>query len=405
MEGLFPASDLVARRSAPSLVARCGLCKLSKGCKSPKMKPDGQGLGRILIVGEAPGEQEDEQGKPFVGRSGDLLQSVLAKCGLKDFRKECWFTNALICRPPNNVIQDNRAVDYCRPNLINTIERLKPEIIIPLGSTAVKSLIGWVWKEDPGSISRWVGWRIPCQKLNAWICPTYHPSYILRADERKGERKLLDLFWEDHLDRAVNLPGRPWDTVPEYNSKVELVHEPQKAADAVADFVVGGRAVSFDFETDRLKPDDLGATILCASVSDGERTISFPWQGPVIQAMKALITSDIPKVGWSSKFESRWCKRILGVWPKNWIWDGLLAAHLLDNRRHICSLKFQAFVSLGVDSYDDNIKVHMTSESSNLPNKLKQNVSLDKLLLYCGLDSLYEMLVGRQQMKQLRMEP
>src|SRR5690554_1278964 len=174
-KGFFPESTLISKPPL-SLIPKCGACGLHKTCQSPKMPPSGKGRRKVLIVGEAPGAHEDEQGVQFVGKAGQFLQERLNELGVR-MRTDCYITNALICRPPGNKIENKNAVDYCRPNLLRTLEEVEPHTVVLLGGTAVRSLVGALWKEDVGPLERWVGWNIPCTKPNVWICPTYHPSY------------------------------------------------------------------------------------------------------------------------------------------------------------------------------------------------------------------------------------
>src|SRR6185503_19587936 len=114
MKGFF-AVDEFLERPAVGLVPRCGACGLLKTCESPKMAPYGKGKRGVLIVGEAPGQSEDERGRPFVGKSGQFLRGTLEGLGF-DMDRYAWTTNALICRPPNNQTPDNKRISYCRPN-------------------------------------------------------------------------------------------------------------------------------------------------------------------------------------------------------------------------------------------------------------------------------------------------
>jgi hypothetical protein len=150
-----------------------------------------------------------------------------------------------------------------------------------------------------------------------------------------------------------------------------------------------------------LKPDSKGAEIVCCSFSDGRVSYSYPWHGDAIRATDELLTeSDVPKIGFSSKFEQRWTLKEFGKSVRNWVWDGMLAAHLLDNRPNICSLSFQEFALLGYESHKD-IKPFLESKGSNLPNRIRE-VPLEKLLCYSALDSLVEWKVAQVQMKQLQ---
>src|SRR5690606_23623431 len=143
MAGFFPASQLQVAKAPPSLAPQCGACGLFKTCKSPKMPVSGKGRREILVVAEAPGKDEDDRGIQLVGESGQLLERAMRKAGV-DMRKDCWLTNSLICRPPNNRMPTKQEIDYCRPNLLKTIKELDPKVIILLGGSAVRSLIGYL---------------------------------------------------------------------------------------------------------------------------------------------------------------------------------------------------------------------------------------------------------------------
>lgn len=399
MNGFFAVNDSTAKVPL-SLLPACGTCGLFRNCQSPKMKVYGQGRRNIMLIGEAPGRVEDEQGKPFRGASGQLAKETLRKFDV-DMDRDCWIINAARCRPANNKLP-TKAIEHCRPLTIKDVTELKPEVIILLGGSAIKSLIGWVWKEDCGKPSRWDGWRIPCQQLNAWICPTWHPAYLLhknaygREDEGNAVRKLM---FERHVGAACELEGRPWDTVPDYKSKVRIVYDPDEAARLIDAMAAGNKPVAFDIETSMVKPEHDDAFIHSASVSDGKLSVAFPWHGAAIEAMKRFVISDVPKIGYNTKFESRWVKRKLGVWVNNWVWDGMLAAHVLDNRPDICGLAFQEFVLLG-HSHKDEMSQWLRSEGSSTVNRIKE-APLDRILLYCGLDSLVEHKVAMKQAKQM----
>jgi len=399
MNGFFHASELTTVRAQPTLIPHCGACKLYRTCKSPKMKPNGKGKLGILIVGEAPGSDEDIQNKQFVGTSGQMLQLSLSKIGI-DMWRDCIVTNAAVCRPPNNKLPA-RAVEYCRPNLRKAIEQYKPKSIILLGAKPVQSLIGWLWKEDPGPIGRWAGWCIPSQRLNCWISPTWHPAYLKRQEKIKGYAVLERMFTK-HLKVACRKTERPWKEVPDYKSQVTRIYEVNEAAKHIRQFIKNNKPIAWDLETLTLKPDGPLAEIYSCAVSDGTATIAYPWHGEAIKATKELLVSDVPKIGYNMKFEHRWILKTLGCRVRNWIWDGMLAAHVIDNRPGICGLKFQAFALLGADSYNDVVAPYLTSENGNTRNRIKE-LNLDKVLTYNGMDALLEYKVAQIQSKKLGM--
>jgi uracil-DNA glycosylase len=389
-------------RSLPVL-ADCHACGTHKRCRSPKMLPVGKGNRKILILSDRPGREEDRQGKPYVGSTGRYLAEVIRKVGY-DLREDCVASNAIICYSDSDNI--DKEVMHCQPNVVDLVQRLKPEIIIPAGQQAVKSLLGWVWRENVGEISRWVGFQIPSQKLNAWICPTWNPAYLLRSQSKNGGKldPILERLFEQHVASAFALEGRPWKTIPDYNKGIELLYSPAEAASAIRSFMEAGKPVAFDYETTMLKPDSQDARIFCCSISDGKRTIAYPWLGEAVQATSELLRSDVPKWGWSCKFEERWTRRILGHGVCNWKWDGMVNAHLIDNRGGVTSLKFQAFVEFGIDAYDAEVKPYLEGKGSNVPNRVFQ-APLAAVLRYCAIDSLMEFKCCRKQMRDLGMTP
>jgi uracil-DNA glycosylase family 4 len=395
MEGFFSGLELPTVREPPSLVARCGACGLYKNCHSPKMVVSGKGRRKIMLIGEAPGEQEDERGRQFVGDSGQKLRAVLRKVGL-DPDNDCWFHNSLSCRPPKNRTPSDAEIEYCRPLVLKAINELQPNVIVLLGGSPARSVIGHLWREDVGGISTLAGWRIPGRKPNAWICPTYHPAYLLRMND-----PVLELDFEEHLRAAAAFVAPPWRNPPDWRKRVQIIHDPEEARKHLVMFIAFGRPVSFDYETDRLKPDHPDAHIVCASVSDGDTTIAFPWAGAAVDEMKILLQSKIPKYGFNAKFETRWTRRILRVDVKNWAWDGMLAAHILDNRARITSLKFQLFVNFGQEDYASHIKPYLEGMGGSGRNRINE-VPLDDLLLYCGIDSYGEHRLAQLQMGYMK---
>ena len=122
-----------------SEVIGCPLCKLSRSRRNA-VPGDGQLSSKIMFVGEAPGKNEDEQGKPFVGAAGMILNQALEKAGIK--RAEVFITNVVKCRPPGNRVPENDERSICRQYLDRQISLIEPKIICILGSTAYSSILG-----------------------------------------------------------------------------------------------------------------------------------------------------------------------------------------------------------------------------------------------------------------------
>lgn len=397
MDGGFFTSDELSSSRLPliSLLPECGSCGLYKGCHSPKMSVSGKGKRGILIIGEAPGATEDERNVQFVGDAGQILRSTLRRLGI-DPNEDCWFTNSLICRPPKNRTPTSREVDYCRPNLIATIKDLNPTTIVPLGGTAVDSLLPYIWKPDSGStITQWAGWKIPVQNINTWVVPSYYPSFLGRMND-----PVLNREFEKHLAFVAAITDRPWPNgPPDFEGMVDVVLSPKEAVDRLGLMMSFDTPIAFDFETNMLKPDSDKARIVCCSVSDGKFTIAYPWAGKAIDLTYYLLTSNREKLGYNLKFEDRWFRKEFGVGVTNWKHCGMVGSHVLDGRAKITSLKFQAFVQYGMPPYDEHIKPYLESEGGdNVPNRIDE-VPISKLLLYCGIDSALEWYIARKQRK------
>lgn len=404
--GLFERRELQTLELPPSLTPKCGSCGIYKmGCKSPKMPYSGEGRRKILILAEAPGEEEDRQGKQLVGNSGQELARILRRVGI-DMRRDCWLENSLMCRPPKNVIPHEHAVADCRPHVIKTITELKPEVIIPLGGVACGSLLGWLWKDKVGGIYRWAGYRIPHRGLNAWICPTFHPSYLLHSKD-----VVLDRYFANHLEAASKLKGRPYKSnIQSDEDFCDLFLDTTEAAEVIrhvtADAAKHKQLVAFDYETTTLKPQGPYAELYTASIAVTEYgtgtdfAFAFPWQGKVVPAMRELLSDcKVAKVAHNKKIEAAWTLHFLKVRIAGRFKDTCTTAHALENGgkgRPVTGLKFQAFVKFGIDSYNDDMEQYLKSEGGNTPNRIKQ-AKLKDVLLYNALDSLYTLKLARVQ--------
>lgn len=414
----FSESTLLQTKRVRSSVPKCSLCKLYKTCNSPKMPVSGRGKKKILIVAEAPGKNEDEQGIQLVGVTGSFLEERLDDLGI-NMRRDCWLTNSVICRPENNRTPTDDELEWCRPNLTKTIEELKPVVILTIGKAALHSLLLDMWQgQKTGPMARWAGWKIPCRDLNTWICPTYHPSYVMREEREAKSGTAIRSVWIRHLEQAIRIKKRPYKKKPkDLREKIELLYDEKEIVKRLKKCTLSDKPIAFDFETNMLKPDHADADIVCASVCwNGKETIAFPWQGEdVVHAFYWLMKSSCPKIGFNCKFEDRWShvkiepefQQSLGeMFPtegvSEWHWDGMNMAHLIDNRPDICSLEFQNFVMLGISPYSFHISRFLEAKGSYTLNSIKK-VDLRDLLLYCGLDSLSTYMLANKQRKILGM--
>ena len=137
---------------------------------------------RFVMVGEAPGAEEDRIGEPFVGPAGQLLDKILVATGIP--REQVYILNTIKCRPPGNRVPNESEVENCRPFFESQLEILQPDYIICWGATAVRAILGTT--ESIGRLRGRFHWY-----KKAKVVVTYHPSYLLRAPEAKK------LTWED----------------------------------------------------------------------------------------------------------------------------------------------------------------------------------------------------------------
>lgn len=200
-----------ATRPLPVLaeaVATCTKCGLA-ATRTSTVFARGNPEAKLCFIGEAPGQDEDEQGLPFVGRAGQLLDKMIVAMGL-DPAKDVYVCNIIKCRPPGNRKPEPDEIATCIPYLHEQIENVKPQVIVALGNTAVAALLGTTLgiTKVRGSWKLYKG-RIP-------VMPTYHPSYLLRASEQQAEAKKQ--AWEDlqavmkHLGLAA--PKAPGPKAP-----------------------------------------------------------------------------------------------------------------------------------------------------------------------------------------------
>jgi len=169
----------------------CQRCPLSKTRKSLVFGV-GNPAARLILVGEAPGREEDERGEPFVGEAGRLLDRILLAMGLQ--RDEVYICNVLKCRPPNNRDPESVEVATCEPFLKQQLAAIRPELIVALGRFAIQTLL-----QTKAPISKLRGtWQayegIP-------LMPTYHPAYLLRNPLGKRE------VWADMRQVMQRLRG------------------------------------------------------------------------------------------------------------------------------------------------------------------------------------------------------
>jgi len=172
-------------------VEGCKACDLHK-FRTKVVVGEGEPEAELVFVGEGPGEEEDLQGRPFVGPAGKLLDRIISAMGFS--RQEVFIGNVVKCRPPGNRIPRPEEVEACSPFLFRQLRAISPKVICALGAVAAQTLLSS--SEPIGKLrGRFHDWE------GIAVMPTFHPSYLLRNPERKRE------VWED-MKQILGLLGR-----------------------------------------------------------------------------------------------------------------------------------------------------------------------------------------------------
>jgi DNA polymerase len=188
------ASDHAALAELEKEVRACTRCALHR-FRTKAVPGEGNPSAELMFIGEGPGRDEDLQGRPFVGRAGQLLRKIIAAMTFRE--DEVYIANMVKCRPPENRVPHHEEVEACSPYLLRQIELIRPRVIVTLGKTPTDYFApgreGMTARR--GKFGEYRG--IP-------VMPTFHPSYLVRNE---GNRELKRMVWED-MQKVMALLGR-----------------------------------------------------------------------------------------------------------------------------------------------------------------------------------------------------
>jgi DNA polymerase len=184
------ADDRVAKLQviADDIGPNCQRCKLARLGRKQIVFGTGDPNAELMLIGEGPGADEDEQGLPFVGRAGQLLNNMIAAMGLK--REQVYIANIVKCRPPGNRTPERDECDTCSPFLMRQIRVIRPKVIVALGATAAKNLLAV--NDSMASLrGRFYDFSPPRilgeEAFDCKLAVTYHPAFLLRDPRQKAE--------------------------------------------------------------------------------------------------------------------------------------------------------------------------------------------------------------------------
>ncbi len=172
----------------------CKLCGLHK-LRTKAVPGEGNRSAEVMFIGEAPGRDEDLQGRPFVGRAGQLLRKIIVAMTFRE--DEVYITNIVKCRPPDNRVPNREEEEACWPYLVRQIELIRPRVIVTLGKTPADTFV-----PDRGGMTARRGRFGEYHGIP--VMPTFHPAYLIRNE---GNRELKRMVWED-MKKVMALVGR-----------------------------------------------------------------------------------------------------------------------------------------------------------------------------------------------------
>jgi len=176
-------------------VLGCRKCGLAEG-RTHAVPGEGPAGAELMFIGEGPGRDEDHQGRPFVGRAGQLLTKIIEAMTFS--RSQVYIANIVKCRPPDNRVPRGNEVEACRPYILRQIEIIKPKVIVTLGKTAIDAFVPGLtggMTSIRGQFREWNGIR---------IMPTFHPAYLIRNE---GDKTIKRMVWED-MQQVMTALGR-----------------------------------------------------------------------------------------------------------------------------------------------------------------------------------------------------
>lgn len=347
----------------------------------------------ILFIGEAPGADEDREGTPFVGRSGQMLRRAIEEYITST--TSVGITNVVRCRPPRNRDPGKTEIQACSPDLVREIEARKPKVVVCLGNHSLNFLTGQT------GIMSFTGKVLACTRpefpdLKVVAC--LHPAFVLRFDHE------LDRFVA-----SIEVADRVFAGTYEEKQGAGVYHTLTTLDDVdalLSAFKEDGVPTSFDTETGHLKwwKDDF-PPLLCLSFSNESGTgftVPFdhqesPWRvggereherPMLVRILQDFFESDLPKRAQNGKFDRNHIRMHLGVVPRNTI--DTMAAHLtIDETKRSHGLDKLTFAYSGMGGYDAELELFKKRNKEADPERggSYANIPGDILFVYAAMDA------------------
>jgi len=400
----------------------CVKCTLFKTCKNPMIAVTGKGKKKILIVNEHPGSISDSEGVGFMDMGDQHLEKVLKTLGI-NMKEDCWLTYSNTCRPPK--VGDSKRqkitvkqIRCCRPQLMETIEKLKPKAIWLLGNNSLVSMLDGRLKYL--TVNRFERHLIPDQHFKTHLISIYGPNFLYRRnkDNRMEIDKSLNEMFNRQLKFAIDsLKVKEFPNYNKLKENITCYYTFQEIINLLSRVYENNNRMIYDYETSGTKPYRPGHRIESVSLAIKEEGInkaySFPLQRADLWTKKQLeeITDlwtlilaekDIKLVAHNAKFEELWGRVLLDTEGEGWEACTMNTAHILDSRQKYCALKFQTYLNFGIIGYDWEIAHYLEAKPGEEFNTI-HDAPLPQLLKYGAYDSLFTAeLFDKQQFKLSR---
>lgn len=331
----------------------CKACSLYKSCKSPNIKPAGPDTSPILLIGEAPGHEEDIANSPFIGRSGEELNNALRAAGLS--RDSILITNTCRCYPKQNSNKkpSNQQWKKCvKTHLLPLISRVRPKIIVTVGGYALEALTGLKGIMHRQNVA------FKSLRYNCLILPVIHPAKILRGGNEDDRKSFIEGICKI---RKLLKTGEPEFDYGDYHTISDLAK-----LDSLYRYVQDRKYFCFDIECLSLdirnKENKLTSFSFAVQeresfilpfldMEDRDKTYAIKWLRSILQ------DKTINKIAQNMKFDSGYMKGQFGIDTENWHSDTMLAHFLLDEtkKRHgLSSMTWKYIPRLG--GYDSTVE-------------------------------------------------
>jgi DNA polymerase-1 len=357
------------------------------------MEPSGSSNPIFYVLGKAPGEVEDERGRQFEGKGGELLKSAFQE---RFFEKYMRSNNTIRCHPEDNREPEVNETECCRGYVKEDIEASKPLVIIGLGEQA----LNWVTKLS--GITKWRGRLIPVKVGShvCWFFGMFDPAFVLRKRNRRGDPTYFDFVFERDVELVKQFVENGYYDPPYFEGDVFAGIETVEGVsntdlDQVA-YALGQLRhepyIGFDIETVNLRPYEANSRILTMAFGTYEHTIAFPYNHPDAwnttqrRQLRGLVLDFMVESGrkicQNLSFEQEWMAMEFGdSLLRRTEWEDTMAqAHTLDERKGTHNLGVLTHAAYGF-----NLK-----EKSNVDTSNTLGCPLPKLLTYNGGDAKWE---------------